>query len=81
MAAFFYVFRRSLLNNSTGRCNATLPCLGKVAELVGAAVFLASEATRFVNAEGLVVDRGFLAGDVNQQATSTRKRFVTSPRP
>ena len=39
---------------------------GKVDELAGAAVFLASEAASFVNGELLVVDGGFLASGVNQ---------------
>src|SRR5260221_13184952 len=39
---------------------------GKVEELAGAAVFLASEAASFVNGEILVVDGGFLASGVNQ---------------
>ncbi|MGH9969724.1 MAG: SDR family NAD(P)-dependent oxidoreductase [Pyrinomonadaceae bacterium] len=39
---------------------------GKVEELAGAAVFLASEAAGFVNGEILVVDGGFLASGVNQ---------------
>lgn len=39
---------------------------GKVEELVGAAVFLSSEAASFVNGEILVVDGGFLASGVNQ---------------
>jgi NAD(P)-dependent dehydrogenase (short-subunit alcohol dehydrogenase family) len=39
---------------------------GKVEELVGAAIFLASEAASFVNGEVLVVDGGFLASAVNQ---------------
>ena len=39
---------------------------GKVEELVGAAVFLASDAAGFVNGEILVVDGGFLASGVNQ---------------
>ena len=39
---------------------------GRVEELVGAAVFLASESASFVNGEILVVDGGFLASGVNQ---------------
>jgi NAD(P)-dependent dehydrogenase (short-subunit alcohol dehydrogenase family) len=39
---------------------------GRLDELAGAAVFLASEAAGFVNGEVLVVDGGFLASGVNQ---------------
>lgn len=39
---------------------------GKVEELAGACVFLASEAASFVNGEILAVDGGFLASGVNQ---------------
>jgi NAD(P)-dependent dehydrogenase (short-subunit alcohol dehydrogenase family) len=39
---------------------------GKVDELAGACVFLASEASSFVNGEILAVDGGFLASGVNQ---------------
>jgi NAD(P)-dependent dehydrogenase (short-subunit alcohol dehydrogenase family) len=39
---------------------------GRVEELVGAAVFLASESASFVNGHTLVVDGGFLASGVNQ---------------
>jgi NAD(P)-dependent dehydrogenase (short-subunit alcohol dehydrogenase family) len=39
---------------------------GKTEELVGAAVFLASDAAGFVTGEILVVDGGFLASGVNQ---------------
>jgi NAD(P)-dependent dehydrogenase (short-subunit alcohol dehydrogenase family) len=39
---------------------------GKTEELVGAAIFLASEASTFVTGEILVVDGGFLASGVNQ---------------
>lgn len=39
---------------------------GRTEELVGSAVFLASEASAFVTGEILVVDGGFLASGVNQ---------------
>jgi NAD(P)-dependent dehydrogenase (short-subunit alcohol dehydrogenase family) len=39
---------------------------GRVEELSGAAVFLASDAASFVNGEVMVVDGGFLASGVNQ---------------
>ena len=39
---------------------------GKIDELVGAAVFLASDAGTFVNGHVLAVDGGFLASGVNQ---------------
>ena len=39
---------------------------GKLEELVGATVFLASEAASFVTGHLLVVDGGYLASGVNQ---------------
>ena len=39
---------------------------GQTNELVGAAIFLASDAASFVNGEILAVDGGFLASGVNQ---------------
>jgi NAD(P)-dependent dehydrogenase (short-subunit alcohol dehydrogenase family) len=39
---------------------------GRVEEVVGATVFLASEAASFVNGHVLVIDGGFLASGVNQ---------------
>ena len=39
---------------------------GKTEELIGSAVFLASEASNFITGEILVVDGGFLASGVNQ---------------
>jgi len=39
---------------------------GKIEELVGAAIYLASDAAAFVNGHVLAVDGGFLASGVNQ---------------
>lgn len=51
--------REFLLRTPMGR-------FGKIEELAGACVFLASDASSFVNGEVLVVDGGFLASGVNQ---------------
>jgi NAD(P)-dependent dehydrogenase (short-subunit alcohol dehydrogenase family) len=51
--------RELLLRTPLGR-------FGRTEELVGAAIFLSSEAASFVNGEILVVDGGFLASGVNQ---------------
>jgi NAD(P)-dependent dehydrogenase (short-subunit alcohol dehydrogenase family) len=68
------VFRTSLnadLLDNTPRGNELLlrtPMgrFGKLDELVGAAVFLASDSASFVTGQTLVVDGGFLASGVNQ---------------
>src|SRR5205809_642367 len=48
------------------RLRTPMKRFGKVEELAGAAVFLASDAASFVTGEILVVDGGFLASGVNQ---------------
>ncbi len=48
------------------RMRTPLGRFGKVEELGGACVFLASEAASFINGEILAVDGGFLASGVNQ---------------
>jgi NAD(P)-dependent dehydrogenase (short-subunit alcohol dehydrogenase family) len=39
---------------------------GQAEELIGAAVFLASDAASFVTGQTIIVDGGFLASGVNQ---------------
>ncbi len=68
------VFRTALnaeLLDNTPRGNELLTRtpmgrFGKLDELVGAAVFLASDAASFVTGQILAVDGGFLASGVNQ---------------
>ena len=68
------VFRTALnreLLDGTARgqeflARAPMRRFGRIEELAGAAVFLASESASFVNGEVLVVDGGFLASGVNQ---------------
>ena len=59
----------ALLDTDRGRellLRTPLGRYGRVEELQGACVFLASEAASFVNGEVLAVDGGFLASGVNQ---------------
>jgi len=68
------IFRTALnqrLLDETGRgreylLRTPMKRFGKVEELAGAAVFLASDAASFVTGEILVIDGGFLATGVNQ---------------
>ncbi|HET9087465.1 MAG TPA: glucose 1-dehydrogenase [Acidobacteriaceae bacterium] len=68
------VFRTSLnaeLLDSTGRgkeflMRTPMGRFGKLEELVGAAIYLGSDASSFVTGEILTVDGGFLASGVNQ---------------
>ena len=68
------VFRTPLnseLLDNTGRgkellLRTPMGRFGKVEELVGAAIYLASDTASFVTGEILVVDGGFLASAVNQ---------------
>ena len=58
-----------LLDSERGReflMRTPLHRYGRVEELAGACVFLASDSASFVNGEVLVVDGGFLASGVNQ---------------
>ena len=60
---------RELLQSGRGeefRMRTPMARFGRVEELVGAAVFLASAASSFVTGQVLAVDGGFLASGVNQ---------------
>ena len=60
---------RQMLGSARGQeilMRTPMKRFGKVEELVGAAVFLASDAASFVTGQLLVVDGGFLASGVNQ---------------
>jgi NAD(P)-dependent dehydrogenase (short-subunit alcohol dehydrogenase family) len=60
---------RALLDSPRGQellARTPMKRFGRVQELVGAAVFLASEASSFVTGQLIVVDGGFLASGVNQ---------------
>src|SRR5215831_19298163 len=60
---------RTLLDSPRGQeflMRTPMRRFGRVEELIGAAVFLASEAASFVTGQLIVVDGGFLASGVNQ---------------
>ena len=60
---------RALLDSPRGQeflMRTPMRRFGQVEELVGAAVFLASDAASFVTGQVLAVDGGFLASGVNQ---------------
>lgn len=60
---------RELLKSGRGeefRMRTPMARFGRVEELVGAAVFLASDASSFVTGQVIAVDGGFLASGVNQ---------------
>jgi len=62
-------FNAALLEGPRGQeflLRTPMKRFGKVEELVGAAVYLASDASTFVTGQMLVVDGGFLASGVNQ---------------
>ena len=66
---FRTALNEGLLDSERGReflLRTPLRRFGRVEELQGACVFLASEAASFVNGEVLAVDGGFLASGVNQ---------------
>ena len=60
---------RELLNSGRGdefKMRTPMARFGRVDELIGAAVFLASDASSFVTGQVIAVDGGFLASGVNQ---------------
>jgi NAD(P)-dependent dehydrogenase (short-subunit alcohol dehydrogenase family) len=60
---------RELLKSGRGQeflVRTPMKRFGRIEELVGAAVFLASEAAGFVTGQVIAVDGGFLASGVNQ---------------
>ncbi len=66
---FSTALNAKLLDSERGReflLRTPLRRYGRVDELAGACVFLASEAASFVNGEVMAVDGGFLASGVNQ---------------
>jgi NAD(P)-dependent dehydrogenase (short-subunit alcohol dehydrogenase family) len=66
---FCTTMNAKLLDSERGReflLRTPLRRYGRVEELAGACVFLASEAASFVNGEVMAVDGGFLASGVNQ---------------
>ena len=62
-------FNRALLETPRGQellMRTPMRRFGKVEELVGAAIFLSSDASTFITGQVLAVDGGFLASGVNQ---------------
>jgi NAD(P)-dependent dehydrogenase (short-subunit alcohol dehydrogenase family) len=62
-------FNRALLETPRGQellMRTPMKRFGRVDELVGATVFLASEASSFITGQVLAIDGGFLASGVNQ---------------
>ena len=78
---FCTTMNAKLLDSERGReflLRTPLRRYGRVDELAGACVFLASEAASFVNGEVMAVDGGFLASGVNQ--CRPRDRSASRPR-
>ena len=60
---------RELLKSGRGQeflLRTPMKRFGRLEELIGAAVYLASDASTFVTGQFMVVDGGFLASGVNQ---------------